>query len=36
MNHLDEWKQEYVYDSQTNDYFYQDLHREDFDWLFYV
>ncbi|WP_455660469.1 aminotransferase class V-fold PLP-dependent enzyme [Pradoshia sp.] len=36
MNHLEEWKQEYVYDPMTNDYFYQDLHREDFDWLFYV
>lgn len=36
VKNLEEWQQEYVYDSKTNDYFYCDYHREDFDWLFYV
>ncbi len=36
VEHIDECRQNYVYDSKTNDYFYCDYQREDFDWLFYV
>ena len=36
IEHLDECRQEYVYDPKTNDYFYCHDQREDFDWLFHV
>lgn len=36
VENREEWQQDYIYDPETNDYFYCHHTREDFDWFFHV